>query len=183
MAQNVGRGNIKTTDLTGLFLYQEKKRTVYYDIFTKNGYIINNAEARTYMLWSTRYSTLLLIGCLIFYATNNLLLSILTPIAGIGIAEFVFRKAFLYKLPEIKNYKRPEKAGYIDETAEKESYFRIILLILSGFLLAFIIGSNINSGVYKDQLSVVVGYVVAFGALFVAMLNVVALIKKLKNKR
>ena len=36
MAQNVGRGgNIRSADLNGINLYQEKKRTVYYDIFTK----------------------------------------------------------------------------------------------------------------------------------------------------
>lgn len=183
MAQNVGRGgNIRSADLNGVNLYQEKKRTVYYDIFTKNGYIINNAEARTYLLYSARYATAALIGCLVFYINNNLLICLGVALAVLVVLEVLFRKTYLYKLPEIKNYQRPAKAGYIAETAEKESYLRIILLIVCGVLLAVMIGMNTKNGVYKDQLSVVLAYVVTFGALFVAMLNVVALIKKIRNK-
>lgn len=183
MAQNVGRGgNIRSADLNGINLYQEKKRTVYYDIFTKNGYIINNAEARTYLLFSARYALAALVGCLVYYINNNLVVCLAVGLAVLVVLEVLFRKTYLYKLPEIKNYQRPKKAGYIAETAEKESYLRIVLLIICGVLLALMIASNTRNGVYKDQLSVVLAYVVTFGALFVAMLNVVALFKKLRNR-
>ena len=87
---------------------------------------------------------------------------------------------FMHKQPDPAA--RRKKAGYIAETAEKESYLRIVLLIICGVLLALMIASNTRNGVYKDQLSVVLAYVVTFGALFVAMLNVVALFKKFRNK-
>ncbi len=184
MARNVSpRGNnIRSADLNGMMLYQEKKRTVYYDIFTKNGYIINNAEARTYLLYSARYAMAALIACAVYYATNNLVAMLLSGIAAVAVSEVLFRKAFLYKLPLIKNYDRPKKPGYIQEMSDNESYFKIILLIIVGILLAVMISLNNRNGVYKDTLSVVLAYVITFGALFVSMMNLVVLFRKMRKK-
>ena len=126
MASNSGK-TIKTTDLRGLFIYQEKKRTVYYDIFNKSGYILNNAE--------------------------------------------------------IKNYDRPEKQKYVDYVAENESLTRMGLILLATVLLVAVLIYNIMTGVYKDQLSVIISYLVIAGAAVFFVLNVIAVFKKLKMEK
>ena len=41
----------KAKELNGLFIYQDKYHgTVYYDIFTRNGYILSNDDIRYYTL-------------------------------------------------------------------------------------------------------------------------------------
>ena len=182
MASNSGK-TIKTTDLRGLFIYQEKKRTVYYDIFNKSGYILNNAEIKNYLMYSGRYSGMALVGCLLYYMTGNVPLAVGVAVAGLIILEIVFRKAFLHKLPEIRNYERPEKQKYVDYVAENESLTRMGLILLATVLLVAVLIYNIMTGVYKDQLSVIISYLVIAGAAVFFVLNVIAVFKKLKMEK
>ena len=76
MANSVGRNTMKASDLRGVSIYQEKKRTVYYDVLNKNGYIINNAEVKNYMLFSNRHTAIALGAVVIYYLTNNVVLSV-----------------------------------------------------------------------------------------------------------
>ncbi len=182
MANSVGRNTMRASDLRGVSIYQEKKRTVYYDMFTKSGYVINNAEVRNYMLFSNRHTAIALGAVVIYYLTNNVVLSVVAGIAALVIMELVFRKTFLQKLPEIKNYQRPHKQSYVDSIATDETVTRILLLILIGVLLAFMLIYNIATGIYKDQLSVIMSYMVVVGAVILTVLHTIALIKKLTNR-
>ncbi|MBE6104277.1 MAG: hypothetical protein E7193_05220 [Erysipelotrichaceae bacterium] len=182
MANSVGRNTMKASDLRGVSIYQEKKRTVYYDVLNKNGYIINNAEVKNYMLFSNRHTAIALGAVVIYYLTNNVVLSVGLGIAALIATEIVFRKTFLHKLPEITAYERPKKQSYVDSIATDETVTRIILLIVIGILLAFMLIYNIATGVYKDQLSVIMSYMVIAGAIVLTVLHGIALIKKLTNK-
>ena len=135
MANSVGRNTMKASDLRGVSIYQEKKRTVYYDVLNKNGYIINNAEVKNYMLFSNRHTAIALGAVVIYYLTNNVVLSVGLGIAALIATEIVFRKTFLHKLPEITAYERPKKQSYVDSIATDETVTRIILLIVIGILL------------------------------------------------
>ena len=86
------------------------------------------------------------------------------------------------QLPEITAYERPKKQSYVDSIATDETVTRIILLIVIGVLLAFMLIYNIATGVYKDQLSVIMSYMVIAGAIVLTVLHGIALIKKLTNK-
>ncbi len=182
MANSIGRNTMKASDLRGVSIYQEKKRTVYYDVLTKSGYVINNAEVRNYMLFSNRHTAIILGAVVIYYLSNNVVLSVGLGIAALVAVEFIFRKAFLHKLPEIKAYNRPKKQSYVDSIAADETVTRIILLLVIGVLLAFMLIYNIATGVYKDQLSVIMSYIVIAGAIVLTVLHGIALIKKLTNK-
>ncbi len=182
MANSIGRNTMKASDLRGVSIYQEKKRTVYYDVLTKSGYVINNAEVRNYMLFSNRHTAIILGAVVIYYLSNNVVLSVGLGIAALVVVEFIFRKAFLHKLPEIKAYNRPKKQSYVDSIAADETVTRIILLLVIGVLLAFMLIYNIATGVYKDQLSVIMSYIVIAGAIVLTVLHGIALIKKLTNK-
>ena len=179
---NRNNNDIKIANLNGLMLYHDKKNSVYYDIFTRNGYILTNAEARKYLLYSARYTFAIMAGCIIFYITNDLKLSALLTLIATVIMELLFRFTFIYKLPVIENYKRPRKPGYIQQTAENDSYFKIILLIVCGILFALMIATNAKLSDY-DLLTTILSYVVTYGSLFIAVLNIVALIKKISSKR
>ena len=182
MKQN-NRNGLVASNLNGMLIYQEKKRTVYYDIFTKKGYIITNLDVRTYLIYSTRYSLFALLGFFLYYLTNAIEISFLIPIMLLLVAEILFRTTYLYRLTSIKNYERPKKAGYIEETANNESYIKIVLLIVLGILLAIMIGNNMNNGLYKTRILVIMAYIVTYGALFIALLNIVALYKKIKSNK
>ena len=181
MSNRTRSNTLFASDLTGMRIFQEKKRTVYYDIFNRNGYIITNAETRKYVGWSARYSAMGLIGCLVYYLSRNLVAGVIVGLAGVIILEYLFRKLFLHKLPEIKGYKPAKKPGYIDETAQGESYFKIILLIIAGILMMLMMGMNIKSQ-KMDTITLVLSYVVMYGSAFLAVMNAIALYRKIRDR-
>ena len=89
MANSIGRNTMKASDLRGVSIYQEKKRTVYYDVLTKSGYVINNAEVRNYMLFSNRHTAIILGAVVIYYLSNNVVLSVGLGIAALIAVEFI----------------------------------------------------------------------------------------------
>ena len=98
---------IKAKDLTGLSIYQDPKRgTIFYDIFTKKGYILTSGDVKTY----TIYTSMLPLCFIVAFAAMSLfkldyiaaLVIFLVLYAGVMV---LFRIKFFYTLPEAEGFK------------------------------------------------------------------------------
>lgn len=126
----------RAADLRGLFIYQDKKHgTVYYDIFSGNGYILTSSDVKTYML----SMAFLPIAVIVFYFASqfgvNLILSIVIGIALYAIMQIIYRTKFLYQLPCVENYGKEKKENIVTNLAKNYSKPRIIALVVLSFLL------------------------------------------------
>lgn len=166
-------------ELRGMNIYVDKKgRTVYYDHLTKNGYIIPPNKFNSYTNYSIRLVISVLIGYLAALFLNNnywggLLVGISTYIAY----TFVFRRKFLKDLSIIPNFKRPQKAGYIERNVIEMNKKRVISIIaVSAFLMVAIAANAIISGF--DIVMIILNIGLSVVALGFMIVHIIILVKK-----
>ena len=185
MLYNLGMANrkkIEAKDLGGLFIYQDpKKGCVYYDIFTKKGYIITNSEVKTYNI----YSLSLPIGIMAAYVLTILgfefWTSALVGLAVYVILKLIFRFKFLYSLPEIPNYQKGKRENVFVTLIKK--YGTAKLLILSILFVAIVIVTLINAKVSNfEGLNLYLNYGIAAIVSVVSIIFIIALLKSIGEK-
>lgn len=168
----------KSKELKGLFIHQDKYHgTVYYDIFTKNGYILSDEDVKLYT-WSIAFLPLTVI---LFYFLLQFGIETYTSLAiSIGfyiIAQIIYRFMFLYKLPCVEKYNKEKNGNIIDSLTSQYSKPRLIVLLvfliaLIGVTIAYILTSEFT-GIIRIALWVLVGLTFIF---FIIIL--IALTKK-----
>ena len=112
MAQGRKTRQKQQTDLngnvSGWHVYKDDRgRAVYYDVFSKTGYILANNEER-YKQFSMRFVMGLIGFILILMFNMPIWLCVLAGVGVYAFLEFRFRK-FLATLPRIENFKCNEK--------------------------------------------------------------------------
>ena len=129
------RRTIKASELSGLFIYQDPKRgPVFYDIFTRNGYILTSSDVRIYSIYAAMLPMCLIVSLAMVSLFGLPYTNALIVFAAMMIlSEIFFRIFFFYKLPMIENYKRPKKDNIVVSFAKDYSRTRLYILI---FLLA-----------------------------------------------
>lgn len=157
----------KARDLKGLFIYQDERHgTVYFDIFTRNGYILTSKDTR----WYTLSITFLPIAVIVFYFSLQLKsgypIAFASAIGFYAICSIAYRFAFLYKLPCVENYNINKRKSLIDNLTKTYSKQRLIVLVvflvaLVGTMSAYILTSDFT-GILFYALWVIVGFVVVF---------------------
>ena len=157
----------KARDLKGLFIYQDEHYgTVFFDIFTRNGYILTSKDTK----WYTLSITFLPVAIIIFYFSVYFKFSYL--IAGIAAivfytgASFLYRFLFLYKLPCVENYSISKRKSLVENLTKTYSKQRLIvvaifLVALVGTMSAYILTSDFT-GIIFYALWVIVGFITAF---------------------
>ena len=128
---------MKSSDIFGLFIYQEPNRTVYCDIFSKNGYIINNAEAKTYQTWGFRLPIALVLFILLpeYVFDGNYYLSGAIALAVFVISSIVFRIVYIPKLPAIRNYQKPKRDSIAKKLSDGHRKSSLYLFGISALIL------------------------------------------------
>jgi len=119
-------------NINGLFIYHEKNiGTIWYDIFTKKGYIMVNSDFKQYALYTMILPAAILIALMLYLVAKvDLVLSIVSFLVISIIGEVYFRYSFFYKLPVAKNWNKPSKQNIITKLSEKYSSSRLILLMV-----------------------------------------------------
>lgn len=156
--------------------YDAKDRPIYFDRFSKNGYLIKDVE-KTYNFYSMRFA-IGIIGAIISYAFSLPM----TFCIGIGIIlylfmEFQFRR-FLKNLTTFKNFSPQKKVSRLDAETSLESN----KILLKGFLflvLAVLIVLNCIQEQYTGII-MIINYVLAAGAVLMSFFEGVAFVKKSK---
>lgn len=168
----------KAKNLKGLSIYQDKYHgTVYYDIFTKNGYLITDDDVKTYTFSIAFLPLAIVLFYFMIQFKVNVMLSLVVSLGFYVIAQLIYRFAFLYKLECIENYKSEKNGNAIDNLTSNYSKPRLIVLTvflvaLVGVTIAYILTSNFE-GATLTALWILVAATVIF-----LLIVIYALIRK-----
>ena len=163
----MAKNNLK--EIKGTFIYQDQKgRTVYYDIFTHNGYIIPKSNYVSYAKYQVNTPLAIIVLVILITYTENILLALaVASLIWIGIYA-LFRFNFLKKLQVIKDFKCPEKNGLTTYTSSFSKgrlvFLALILIVLAITSILNIKNSNFTGNVLF--MNYVITAVAGLGALF-----------------
>lgn len=160
---------------SGIHIYiDDKGRDVYYDVFTKRGYVIQEKNRSTYARFENRYLLCIILIILLCSITDNYLLSIIIGVVAAIIYEIAFRFNFLTTLVAINNFKPKEKNSIINQIANSNQKQKTIIKVILYIALAVLIVIN----AYKQGLStplIILSYIVSLFGIASAIINIIAL--------
>lgn len=173
---------LKARDLTGLSIYQDPKRgTIFYDIFTKKGYILTSSDVKTY----TIYTSMLPLCFIVSFAATSFFSLSYTAGAIIFLVLFIavlvlFRVKFFYTLPEATDWKPVKRENIFVWMAMNFSKNRLIILIF--LLIALTILMPLYSKMENfTGFTLYGGYAVSVVTFIGAIISIISLIVKIKN--
>lgn len=178
MKKNINYENV----LTGLHIYRDKRnRAIYYDVFTKNGYVIPTQMYAKYRTFSMRF----LIG---FLVAASLAIYLLPPVPSIILGliaylgmEIYFRKTFFPQLTILPNFVPEAKESYSSVLVkEKTSILCIKILLLIAFAVLLVVQLYVKE-TEPSAVQSAMSYIAAVLALCYALYHVFVIIKKLKK--
>lgn len=171
----------KAKNLKGLSIYQDKYHgTVYYDFFTKNGYVIEDDDVKTYTLSIAFLPLAIVLFYFLFQFKINVLVALAIAIGFYVVAQIIYRFAFLYKLECIENYKSEKSGNAIDNLTSNYSKPRLIVLVIFLIALVVVTAAYILTSDFEGATLTALWILVA--ATFIFLLIVIyALIRKNKN--
>ncbi|MEG0329438.1 MAG: hypothetical protein RR537_04965 [Longicatena sp.] len=122
--------------LAGIHIYKDAHdRPVYYDVFSHNGYVINNIQ--NYKNYSSRFVVGLLLGILCYSFKLGLILSVIIALGAYIFLEVKFRM-FLNKQTMMPNFKPKARPSRL-ETAANDEVNKIYMKIVAYFLMSVLI--------------------------------------------
>ena len=178
------RNTLKASELNGLFIYHDQKKgTIFYDIFTKRAFIITTGDVQKYLVYSSTLPICILasFGLMSLFSISLADMAILF-ISLLILSEALFRFFFFYKLPEVKNWKPEKREGIVSYLEHNYSSARLILLSVLLILLAAVIPAY----TYVEKMEGIeyyLNYLIAIVALAFAVIVIIALIRKKRSSR
>lgn len=162
--------------LSGKNIYRDKKhRTVYYNKNSKKGYVIAPGTEKIFFNWSMRY----MLGLIAFIFLellflHNIIISVAIALALTAFMEYKYRK-LLNTYPMIQNFDITT-AKKTDEIKPTDSKPKLILKAALYLALAILLVANIyvTKSISENIVSVVISYVAAAGALYMAIKLVIS---------
>lgn len=181
---NNKKASAKNTMIAGNNIYQDKfGNTIYFDKKNNLAYKISQDKVNTFQTLQMRY-ILCLIAFILFYILFklNIWLSIgITIVIGIFL-EYRFRK-FLKLLPKTTKFEKKDRMKPIDQMIESSIQDLILRFVLYGMLgILLIVNTFISENVKGQNGLVVISYVVAVFAFYMAYKYLILVIRKKKNK-
>lgn len=165
-------------ELAGFHIYKDDhNRYVYYDVFSHNGYVLNNTQS--YKAYSNRFILGLVAGILIYTFELGVIISILGGVLIYAVMEFKFR-SFLKKQTMLINF-QPKKRTPRIIVAASDKKNKIILRIVLFFVFAVLI--IVLAFMEKEYDMIMKGACIAvgIGAFYMSLFNAYAYIYKKKN--
>ena len=173
---------MKASELNGLFIYHDQKKgTIFYDIFTKRTFIITTSDVQKYLVYTSMFPACILISFGVMSLLSlNLVDMMIMFIALMILSESLFR-FFFYKLPEVKNWKPEKKETVVSYLENNYSSARLTLLTVLLIALAAVIPLY----TYIEEMKGIeyyLNYLIAAIALVFAVIVIIALVRKKRNK-
>ena len=122
--------------LNGMSIYHDDKRTVYSPFFSKKGYIITENNIKGYTSYIQGYMMTILVFCISYMFTKNLLVPLLLAAIFLGSTIGTFYFSFIKKAGVLENYKKPERDSFVVRQANTLDSSNIITMIVCCPLLA-----------------------------------------------
>lgn len=131
-------------DLTGFNIYHlhEKNQTIYYDMFTKTGYIITNANVSKFSSWQLRLPLSIMLGAALVLLKVNVWVSILVGLASFVISTILFHKLFLDNLPINSNFVKPASKGFFKDIAARYPRRMLVIILIMFISMAVVMVVN-----------------------------------------
>ena len=165
--------------VSGWHVYMDERgRAVYYDVFSKTGYILANNEQR-YKQFSMRFVMGAIGFILMLMFDMPIWLCVLAGVAVYGFMEFKFRQ-FLKSLVRIENFKCDEKmkSEASIKTLDTNKVLLKTVLLLALSILIIINAKNEN---YQGWM-LYLNYVISVLTLIFALYHVKELISRKNNE-
>lgn len=162
----------------GINVYEDEKgRTIYYNRFDHNGYVLTDYE-KAYRPFALRFFLGVFAGVLAYMFELPILYSGIIGVAFYIVMEVRFR-LFLKKLPQIANFKPKKRQGRLE--AEKgEDTSKLILKFFLYLAFAVLIFANAILEKYTGVI-LYFNYALAIFGVIMALLEIRALL--IKNKK
>lgn len=162
----------------GFNIYSDDKdRTIYYDPFTKEAFLITKADEKKFWIYSSRFVMGFIAGYIAFHISHSLLISLFVGVATYLVMLFFFRKMFLVDLTVIDNFIKERNDPLHVRLADNFETPKIIVIVLLSFALS--IGSIVNvlNQNYSTPVNIL-NYLLAFGAFVFGLFYIYVLIYK-----
>ena len=169
----------KAKDLKGLFIFHDEHHgVVYYDVFSRNGYILTNQDVK----WYTISIAFLPLAVILLYGLVQLkfdmLLAICVAVIFYILTQILFRVLFLYKLPCVENYSIQKRKHIIDNLSDTYSKPRLIALIILLLALAILMSIYVYTSEFTGVTLVALWIIVLITCIFTIMVAIALKRKK-----
>ncbi|HJA13044.1 MAG TPA: hypothetical protein H9799_08900 [Candidatus Mediterraneibacter merdipullorum] len=180
MSKKKSKKPVEKIRLSGRNIYTDKKgRTIFYDLVTKKGYLVDKASENSAVFYKNRL-VIILFAAILFGATFLTKIQALIAWAVMmALAEFAFRKVFLKKLEPVTDVDFERRVSALQYIIENKERGRVIALAFLYLLFAVLIVLNAYLEKYSTGLLVFSGCLALVG-LYFGILHIIALTKMKK---
>ena len=163
-----------TSTVKGMNIYyDDKNRSIYYDRFTKQGYLIQDKNSREYYMYQNRYMFVAIAVILASGFISDFWICLSAGICALVVFEYMFRMKFLKSLSVVGGFVPNRKSGLVQAATTPEEKNK--LLLKAGLYLALSILLVVNAMTNNYEMWVIVmSYGLSVGAFCLAILNFVS---------
>ena len=172
--------------LSGRNIYTDKrKRTIYYDFVTKQGYLIEKKNENSALFYKNRF-VVILFAAILFGATFlTVLQAVIAGAVMLALAEIAFRRSFLKKLEPVTDVDFEKRVSALEYIVTRKEKSRVIALAVLYLVFAVLVLLNAYQEEYGTGLLIFSACLAIVGVYF-SVLHIIALVKinkKEKKKR
>lgn len=170
--------------ISGLFVYQDKLgRNIYYDIFSKTGYLIASRDVKQFKNYNLRLTIAMIAFPVVFLfaPVKALLFASVASVLVYVVMYAMFRINLLPLLTPLPNFERPKKDNIILSTARETEASKLWIIIIMTVLIIAMIGLNLIMSEVNTAAMIVYYVVFALMGAFL-FVHVAALVLKLTGK-
>ena len=171
---------ISPSQLNGISVYHEQKRTVYSPFFSSRGYVISENNIKEYISYVQSYLIAIIILLVSYIIYRKFWISALLSLAFMASTIFIFYRNFLSKANVIEEYRKPDKDSFVQRQANsmKEKDIWTIIVCSPLLSLSILIHSWLNH--YEGFMFYMMVFIAAVSLMY-GILHIFVLIRKKKN--
>ena len=167
----------ETIRLSGRNVYTDKrKRTIYYDRLTKQGYLIHKQNENRMLFFQNRFVIILFAAILCAGTFLSWTQAVLAGVITAVLVEVYFRMSYLKKLEVAEDVDFERRVSSLQYIIDNKSRSKVVALAVLYLLFAVLIVLNAYMEQYSMGLNVLSGLLAVVG-LYCSILHMVALSK------
>lgn len=172
--------DVKAKELRGLFLYQLKNQTIFYDPIFRKAYVLTNDKVNKHSMFQMRIPFAIIAGCVSYLVYNNEKVAFGLGIGLILVLGVWFRIFLNKNLPVVTNFKKPPRDGIISDVAKSFTMKRLWIIFILSIILVGSLIFNITM-LDLDKLNKTIYAVMAVFGFLIALVVLASIIHKSRN--
>ena len=160
--------------IRGLNMYvDDRGQDIYYDVFTKNGYLINEKRAKRFNMYKNRFILVFMGAVLAVNFVFSMEVTIVLALVLLAVLEYFFRFRFLRNCTTFPDFKKGKRAVFDDHEDKRKEVLRVVLYLLFAVLVVL---NAYASGF--DTLMIVLSYIASAVAVVAALRSIGYIVRK-----